>query len=175
MVATKNGPKKVYKIYTSSIRLLVHLPPTYDKTFDLVAALGSVRFPLLASVCLLSNCKERALDICRIEPEEEDGDEVSPDSDRHASPPSASSTARHTGPTKSTAARHAPPTSPTARPTRRASAAASGARRLLSTLAATSSSRRPPAPTVHYSTSTEAVHLASSSSSPVEDEGEMWE
>uniref|UniRef100_A0A914XB09 Uncharacterized protein n=1 Tax=Plectus sambesii TaxID=2011161 RepID=A0A914XB09_9BILA len=70
---------QLYKVYTNSVGRLIPLPRKFDKTFDLVAALGSVRFPLLASVRLLSNCKERAFDINRIEPEEEDGDEVPTD------------------------------------------------------------------------------------------------
>uniref|UniRef100_A0A914XQP2 Uncharacterized protein n=1 Tax=Plectus sambesii TaxID=2011161 RepID=A0A914XQP2_9BILA len=147
---------EVYKIYTRSIGYLVHLPPTYDKSFYLVAALGSVRFPLLASMRLLPNCKERALDIYRIDPKVEDDKEVPTDSAAAISPPSA---------------RHAPPPTPaaatsppTACHTRRASAVATdtGARRLLSKLTAAGSSRRPPPPTVRYSTSTKAVQIASS-------------
>uniref|UniRef100_A0A914VN50 Uncharacterized protein n=1 Tax=Plectus sambesii TaxID=2011161 RepID=A0A914VN50_9BILA len=127
---------EVYKIYTRSIGYLVHLPPTYDNSFDLVAALGSVRFPLLASMRLLPNCKEWALDIYRIDPEVEDDDEVPPDSAAAISPPSA----RH-APLPTPAAATLPPT---ACHTHRASAVATNTRH------PPPQPQPPPAPVVCY-------------------------
>uniref|UniRef100_A0A914XHM3 Uncharacterized protein n=1 Tax=Plectus sambesii TaxID=2011161 RepID=A0A914XHM3_9BILA len=74
------GGLEEYKIFTRGVRRLVSLLERYSGSFDLVAALEMMRFLLLASVQLVINCKERALNINRIEIKE-DNDKKGPEDD----------------------------------------------------------------------------------------------
>jgi len=52
-----------YKVYTKSVNKMVELPTAFSSKFDIGSAMDKLKWPLTTMVKILTNAKEKALDI----------------------------------------------------------------------------------------------------------------